>query len=481
MKHKVRVFFWVCMTAVLSVAGLNGLIKLTDLGIAYRKNAEFMEESSEYDVLFFGNSHMVNAVFPMELWEDYGITSYNLAGSGSPLPSTYWVLKNALETKAPRLVVVDCYGVEREGKMAQVSLQHWQMDHLPLSLDKIRMITDVVEEPKDRLEYFLPFAVYHDRWWDLDQADFEKEINKQKGAEIAFDVVSPQEAAKRPAERVEMESVGGIYLRRIIEECRERKLEILLTYLPFPADEKGWQGALYAEQIAQEYGVHYLNFLDLSVVDLEIDCSDSSSHLNGSGARKVTAYLGQYIREHYDVADHRGEESYGDWEDDYKRYTDYKIDKLNNMESLRKYLVMLADSTFDCCIYVDGKADIRQWDELYLPLIENVADGKAEKLMTAVERSGDYLLVVDRERGVFESVDREELKVEASFGMVSYEIDGEKNKMLLLQGGDKDYLLETPQGNAVAVQIVVINRMDGSIADVKRFGSGLSVYADSEE
>ncbi len=479
MKRRVRAFFWVCMTVVLSVAGLNGLTKLTNCGNAYPKNAEFIEKDSAYDVLFFGNSHMANTVFPMELWDDYGMASYNLAGFGSPIPSTYWILKNALKEKDPKLVVVDCYGVERENKAAR--LQHAQMDHLPLSLDKIRMISDVVEKPEDWLEFILPFAVYHDRWWDLDQGDFEKEINVQKGAEIAFQINSPRDTAERPSKTVAMESVGGTYLRRIIEECRERKIDVLLTYLPFPADEEEWQSALYAEQIAQEYGVPYINFLDLSVIDLAVDCSDGISHLNGSGGRKVTAYLGQYMREHYDIRDHRGEEAYCEWDDDYKRYTDYKIDNMRKEESLDRFLVMLADPAFDCCIYVDGKADIRQWSELSLPLIENLAGGKTHRLMEAADRGSDYMLIVDNEGGgVFECVDHEGLSAETSFGTVSYENDGEE-KILLLQGSDNDYLLETPQGDAVAVQVVAINRRDGSVAAIKRFDGGLSLYAGPEE
>lgn len=481
MKKRLRIFFWICMTAGFTAAGLNCLTKLTDVGTAYAKNAEFMEDGSVYDVLFVGNSHMAHGVFPMELWNDYGMTSYNLAGFGSPLSSTYWILRNALDESNPRLVVVDCYSVEQEGKEMKLPLQHAQIDHLPLTLNKIRMINDVVEEPADRLEFIWPFAVYHDRWWDLDQGDFETQINVQKGAEIAFSIAAPQQPAKRPSKSDVTESDGGLYLRRIIEECLERKTDILLTYLPFPADEKGWQGALYAEQIAQEYGVPYINFLDLSVADLEVDCADENSHLNGSGARKVTDYLGQYIKENYDIADHRGEGDYGDWEDDYKRYTDYKINMLRNTESLSKYLVMLADSAFDCCIYVDGRADIKQQNELYLLLLENVADRKAQKLCSAADQGSDYLLVVDREKGIFESVDKEGVNAETSFGTVSYENDGENKKILMLEGGDNNYLLETPQGNEVSVQIVVINRMDSSIADVKRFNSGLSVYTDSEK
>ena len=49
------------------------------------KNGSFLKEDRDYDVLLFGSSHMVNGIYPMELWKDYGITAYNLSGHGAGL------------------------------------------------------------------------------------------------------------------------------------------------------------------------------------------------------------------------------------------------------------------------------------------------------------------------------------------------------------------------------------------------------------
>ena len=165
---------------------------------------------------------------------------------------------------------------------------HNEVDYLPLNANKVRMICDLVEEPEDRLEFFWNFIAFHDRWWHLDQSDFEQEINIQKGAEIAFNAVPPSEIAQRPENPVAIESVGVEYLRQIIEECQSRNIEILLTYLPFPASEERWQEALYVERLAEEYGVAYINFLDMQVADLEVDCSDENSHLKNIMRSPIT-------------------------------------------------------------------------------------------------------------------------------------------------------------------------------------------------
>jgi hypothetical protein len=96
---------------------LHQLRLLTENKLAYTKTAEFVETADEYDVLFFGTSHMTMSVYPMELWKDYGITSYNLGGNGHPLAISYWILMNALDYANPQLAVIDCYTLQWDAKV----------------------------------------------------------------------------------------------------------------------------------------------------------------------------------------------------------------------------------------------------------------------------------------------------------------------------------------------------------------------------
>lgn len=479
MKKRAIKIFWAGMAVLLFAAGIYFLTKLMNPGDAYEKNEEFVEDGEMYDILFLGNSHMTNSVYPMELWHDYGMVSYNLAGYANRLPITYWIMEYALECSTPELVVVECSCLRSEIKVKRKGLLHAQIDCLPLNREKWRMLGDLIEDPGERLEFVWDFAAYHDRWWDLGQEDFEREIRPEKGAKIEVGVATPQGLAKRPAEAVPFTSTGTEYLRRIIEECQSRDIELLLVYLPYSATEWEWQEALRAEQIAEEYGVPYLNFLDLSVVDLEVDSFDPHDHLNGSGGRKVTAYLGDYLNRHYEIADHRGEEAYDGWDEDYRRYTDYKLRRASSLEVLEDYLMMLADPAFDCCIYVSGEAGVWSENERYLPLIENLSGGKAERLQEAAASGEDYFLVLDHEKGqLYESVGRESLRTECSFGQVRYETGEDGVKTFYLQGGEENYLHVTSQGDEAAVQIVVIDRENGNIADVKRFDGRMAVYTE---
>ncbi|MFQ9446959.1 MAG: hypothetical protein ACLR4A_06040 [Christensenellales bacterium] len=82
---------------------------------------------------------------------------------------------------------------------------------------------------------------------------------------------------------------------------------MLLVHLPYPANEQQQMDANAVAYIAEDYGLNYIDFVSMDqVADYATDCFDAHEHLNPSGARKVSDYLGRYITEHYDVADRRG-------------------------------------------------------------------------------------------------------------------------------------------------------------------------------
>ena len=52
----------------------------------------------------------------------------------------------------------------------------------------------------------------------------------------------------------------------------------------------------------------------------------NSKHVNYLGAKKYTAYLTAYIKENYDLPDHRGDKTYSLWEEGYAEYLEYVKD-----------------------------------------------------------------------------------------------------------------------------------------------------------
>lgn len=72
----------------------------------------FWDDPDQYDVWFMGFSHTYYAVQPMKLWEDYGITAYDISTPSSTIPMTYWTLMCALEKGTPEVVFIDTYHID---------------------------------------------------------------------------------------------------------------------------------------------------------------------------------------------------------------------------------------------------------------------------------------------------------------------------------------------------------------------------------
>ena len=107
---------------------------------------------------------------------------------------------------------------------------------------------------------------------------------------------------------------GKDALRRIAALCKEERIELLLTAVPSAMTEKEQKNVNSVALVAEELGVPFLNLLDLpELYDFETDLYDGVSHMNPDGALKTTAFLGDYLAEHYDLEDKRNDPAYADW------------------------------------------------------------------------------------------------------------------------------------------------------------------------
>ncbi len=403
--------FLSCLAALcLTGALLWGLTWLTQKKDSYAKNAEFFEQKADYDVFFVGSSRPMNGIFPMELWEDHGFVSYNWAQAGHPPPAYYWVMRLALDYKQPKLMVIDCYGMHFDAKTTAVfGLMHISMDSFPLSLNKIRAVRDMLDDPAMTEEFnegerrsafnlLWTFPVFHSRWSQLTAEDFYPQKSLTRGA-IANNEIYGGEFVPDDSEKgAVFDTVGVKYLRRAIEECQSRGIEVLVTFLPLYADAHQQAAAEYAGKIAAEYGVDYLNFFDLDVVNYHIDFADSAGHLNTAGARKVTEYLGNYIAGRYGIPDHRGEEAYADWARDHQLYTQKKNETLRTEEDLYRYLMLLERDAVDAALFVRDTELFRDpiAAELLAALGVETEQCGAETKLILIRHGGERTAVLNR-------------------------------------------------------------------------------------
>lgn len=387
-------FLCICLVTAALLSVVSNAVSRKDSWI---KNAEFFEEKNQHDILFFGSSHMLNAVFPMELWSEYGYTSYNFAGHGSRMPTNYWIMRNALQYSKPKVVVIDCYYLSSDEKTDTKSeFLHLSLDAFPISETKIQAVYDLFGTTNDRAAFLFPFVTYHNRWKELTAADFMPNISSEKGGSIRIGATSlEQQAYLAPEEMCTDNALGVTYLRKMIEYCQESGIEVILTYIPYATAAWGQRESNKAVALAQEYGI---SCLDLRILDEQInyatDFSDNG-HLNFAGGMKITQYIGSYIKENFDIADRRTDPDYQEWFEDQMQYTAYKAELMNQQKSAALTLPLLADQNWTTIMLVNGQWNFSAADMLLLDW------GVAPEVL---DSNQTFLLFSDRANGICQTV-----------------------------------------------------------------------------
>ena len=465
-------FLSVALFVVVFAVIIQGLTKLFEDKQSVVKYAD-LKEDEHYDVLFFGTSHMINAVYPMELWKDYGIVSYNCAGHGNRFPTTYWMMENVLDHCTTDLVVIDVLGLGLNEKIRPdqpgIDQQHISFDWLPLSVNKIKMACYLFDDWTTRMEFIFPISKYHERWQSLGEKDFSPKIDPGKGAEYRVSRVVPDDFSL--IDRADMyreETLAKEYLRKMIESCQGRGIEVLLVNVPFPAsvDEQKWGNS--AQMIAEEYGIDYLNlFYEDTGIDFMTDCFDSNSHLNPSGARKVTKFLGQYLQENCAVPDERDNGRYAHWNVDYEEYAAYKWDCLRAMKEQVQKMMLLSDEGLDVLLFVNGSSDYLHWGTPPY-MIHNIAGSK--RYSEAQNMNASYFMIADRETGCTEYLgDAAGKEWETSFGRIRYGYSSKTGEGYLYVGENETNYLLDENGAVPNLVTAAFDRRTGELVDLFTF------------
>ena len=107
MKHTLKRILSALLFLSVLIPLLAGLSFVMEYKGGREKVTPFFQRAEQFDVLFFGDSHAYSAIYPMELWADYGIAAYNMANYNLTIPTSYWVMRSALLACQPKVVVLD--------------------------------------------------------------------------------------------------------------------------------------------------------------------------------------------------------------------------------------------------------------------------------------------------------------------------------------------------------------------------------------
>lgn len=289
-------------------------------------------EPNTIDVMFLGSSGTRSAISPMKIYEKTGISSYVYCVTTARTYMYYYLMQDILKTQKPKVVMTDVLTLFYEEKEAEPS-QRKSFDYMPLSVNKINMINDDVFEADffEKVSYVFPIFRYHTRYNKLKDIDFELARNDlhavQKGYSISRRVRGHKKGYNymKPKEEkvsLEIKSWNMEYLVKYIELCKKNNIELVILGIP---DSKVWsyEQSEKMKELALKYDFKFLDLNDPSIgIDWTKETSDRGGHLNNKGARKTTKAVTDYLKNNYDLPDHRNDPKYKSWNDDLIKYNE---------------------------------------------------------------------------------------------------------------------------------------------------------------
>ena len=121
------------------------------------------------------------------------------------------------------------------------------------------------------------------------------------------------------------DQINPLFVRKLDELnalCKKNGAQLILVQVP---SQTTWTYARHnaVNDYAKKNGIPFLD-LDLKRKEIgfswKTDSRDAGNHLNCYGAKKVSLYVGQYIKNHVQLEDKRQNAAYAGWNEDYTTY-----------------------------------------------------------------------------------------------------------------------------------------------------------------
>ncbi|MCR4955564.1 MAG: SGNH/GDSL hydrolase family protein [Lachnospiraceae bacterium] len=258
-----------------------------------------VEPKNSLDVLIIGDSESYTTVSPMQLWRDYGITSYAAGQPGAKLSDSEKVLKTAMNKQTPKIVLLETnnlFRIDRKETMSKDYISGFLYKHFKLLKEHNVWKSPLMEV---RGKSYKGFHV-------------SRKIKPYTGGDYMISA----------NQKVKISNRNLNTLKNIKNICDKNGTQLILYSAPSPKNYN-YDKHVRLAKVSKKMGVTYID-LNTKVrelgIDWYVDTRDKGDHLNLFGAGKTTDYLGTYLDYHFDFSDNDIDMNVKSWNKLLKKY-----------------------------------------------------------------------------------------------------------------------------------------------------------------
>lgn len=436
----------------------------------------------DVDMIYIGGSAAFVYWQPLKAWHDNGLTSYLYAHNTIFADSIKYYIKETQKTQDAKLYVIDARPFQYWGNEGGGYKIRWGLDGLDVfTMNRWQLIANYFStrdttEMDDRVTFDWDIIKYHTAAENLASPDAWELVNNSvrqlnKGFEwnARYEYLSARNDYTTD-ERAELHPTCQAVLADLLEYCKREKLNVLFVVSPYAVTEAYQKIYNTVGDIVASYGFDFLNTnSDIYYCEMGLDFSTdfyNTDHVNPLGAEKYTAFLENYILEHYDLPTHTGDPAYSSWEEDYRRFSEEEDSQIGIITGR----INSAESGIEVAQYIASANDIFEWNTWVMEdnrfTVLFAQNGEIERPDTSEVRAlvqwglslrtvGD-IRVMSNKSTIFSNADSGETSYSGNVGSdsgqrINYTISNEEGRVSIIVDGI-EY-----SSNQKGIHVVVIN------------------------
>lgn len=333
---------FVCFTYVFRTTKGNGRLNIVSF---------YNEKKDTVDMVVVGGSAVYRYWDPMQAYEDSGMTSFVFACASMNGQMYRCAVEEVLSRQNPKLLVIDGRRFISRCVEEKKDTVRFFSDSIDMNLNRMVNMykycrTYGMSFP-ETVSYMLDLCMYHNNMdaltsktnWKLwDNRYVNTSGNFIKGYGLSGAVKRLKGTPEELAFSTQTTPLGPVTekaYRDFLEYLKTLDQEILIVFTPAQSSEADIYEFNELMRIAGEYGFPVWNgnhFYEEMGLDFSTDFYNAH-HTNILGAEKVTGTLMEYIKENYELPDHRELKDRTDWDELLPFYHEMKTKAIEKAEA----------------------------------------------------------------------------------------------------------------------------------------------------